>query len=61
MTLQQSLGRQIGDDVGSLSASVAAKSYVLRFPTIDSLGVSVGIDATSADQADSKRRQGSQP
>lgn len=61
MTLQQSLVSQIGDDVGSLSASVTAKSYVLRFPTIASLGVSVGIDASHADQTGSKRRQGSQP
>jgi hypothetical protein len=41
--------------------SVTAKSYVLRFPTIASLGVSVGIDASHADQTSSKRRQGSQP
>lgn len=61
MTLQQSLVSQIGDDVGSLSASVTAKSYVLRFPTIASLGVSVGIDATPADQADSKRHRGNPP
>lgn len=61
MTLQQSLVSQIGDDVGSLSASVTAKSYVLRVPTIARLGVSVGIDATPADQTSSKRRQGNQP
>ena len=61
MTLQQSLGRQIGDDVGSLSASVTAMSYMLRFPTITSLGASVGIDATPADQTSSKRRRGNQP
>ena len=61
MTLQHSLGSQIGDDVGSLSASVTAKGCVLRVPAIANLSVSVGIDATPADQADSKRRQGNPP
>lgn len=61
MTLQQSLVSQIGGDVDLLRASVTAKGCVLRFPTIASLGVSVGIDATPADRADSKRRQGNQP
>jgi len=52
---------QIGDDVGSLSASVTAMSYMLRFPTITSLGASVSIDATPTDQTSSKRRRGNQP
>lgn len=61
MTSQQSLMSKIGDDVGSLRESVTAKGCVLRFPTIASLGVSVGIDAAPADPTGSKRRQGNQP
>lgn len=61
MTLQQSLVSQIGDDVDLLRASVTAKGCVLRFPAIASLGVSVDIDATPADQTDSKRHQGNPP
>ena len=61
MTLQQSLVSQIGGDVDLLRASVTAKGCVLRVPAIANLSVSVGIDATPADQADSKRHRGNPP